>query len=76
MLPGASAAEASFVAEDIVRAARAQPLGGVHVTVSVGVAASRRGRRFCFDEVFAEADVALYEAKREGRDAVRIALAA
>lgn len=73
LLPGATAAEAAQVADGIVRAARAEPLGDVPVTVSVGVAASTPGTSFSFDDVFAAADTALYQAKRGGRDAVRIA---
>jgi hypothetical protein len=40
------------------------------VTMSFGVAASAGGRAFDFEAVFAEADAALYEAKRSGRDRV------
>jgi diguanylate cyclase (GGDEF)-like protein len=43
----------------------------VTVTVSVGVARARRGRRT--DDLFGDADVALYEAKRAGRNRTRIA---
>ena len=43
----------------------------VTVTVSVGVARARRGRRT--DDLFGDADVALYEAKRAGRNRTRVA---
>jgi diguanylate cyclase (GGDEF)-like protein len=75
LLPGATAMEAGLVAEDILRASRAEPLDGVPLTVSVGVAASVSGTTFSFEDVFAAADAALYEAKHGGRDAVRIAAA-
>jgi PleD family two-component response regulator len=44
--------------------------GGVEVTLSLGVSASERGDAFDYAAVFAEADAALYEAKRSGRDRV------
>jgi len=51
----------------------------LHVTISFGVAGSTPGE-FDYESVFAEADLALYEAKRAGRNRVRtrgaIALAA
>jgi PleD family two-component response regulator len=42
----------------------------VEVTLSLGVSASQRGEVFDYAAVFAEADAALYEAKRLGRDRV------
>jgi diguanylate cyclase (GGDEF)-like protein len=47
--------------------------GGVSVRISIGVAASRRGEPFDYEAVFAKADAALYEAKRNGRDQVCLA---
>ena len=38
--------------------------------MSFGVAASQEGHAFDFDTLYAEADVALYRAKRGGRDRV------
>jgi diguanylate cyclase (GGDEF)-like protein/PAS domain S-box-containing protein len=43
----------------------------IPVTVSVGVARARRGRRT--DDLFGDADVALYDAKRAGRNRTRVA---
>ena len=43
----------------------------IAVTVSVGVARARRGRRT--DDLFGDADVALYEAKHAGRNRTRVA---
>jgi PleD family two-component response regulator len=42
----------------------------VRVTLSCGVAASRPGSTFDYEQVFAAADGALYEAKRSGRNRV------
>ena len=46
----------------------AEVVAGLSVTVSIGVAAHRPGMDA--DEIFAEADAALFEAKRAGRDRV------
>ena len=45
-------------------------MAGVKLTMSFGVSASKWGSEFDYDAVFAEADAALYEAKRGGRDQV------
>ena len=50
-----------------------EPIGGLRVTLSCGVAASAAGSTFVYDDVFAAADAALYEAKGDGRDCVRAA---
>jgi diguanylate cyclase (GGDEF)-like protein len=71
LLPGATAADAAAVAETLRQAVAAEPLAaGRRMTMSFGVSASGAGGGFDFDAVFAEADAALYEAKRSGRDAV------
>jgi PleD family two-component response regulator len=41
--------------------------------MSFGVGASERNTPFDYSDVFARADAALYRAKREGRDRVRLA---
>lgn len=69
VMPGAGAQQALEIAEGLRVAVRATPMAGLHVTMSFGVAASPPGR-FDFDEVFAAADLALYNAKRLGRDRV------
>ncbi len=72
LLPGADEAAATTVARNLHEAVRAGAVGGVHVTMSFGVASSG-GRHFDYDELFAKADAALYEAKAAGRDRVVVA---
>ncbi len=71
LLPGADREQAAVVAESLRQAIECEPLGGgVDVTISCGVSASPRGSRFEYEGVFAEADLALYDAKRSGRNRV------
>src|SRR5947207_3268564 len=71
LLPGADGHQTRELAEELREAVCAGAVGGgVEVTVSLGVSASRRGEAFDYAAVFAEADAALYEAKRSGRDRV------
>jgi diguanylate cyclase (GGDEF)-like protein len=71
LLPGADGYRTRELAEELREAVSAGAVGGgVEVTVSLGVSASRRGEAFDYAAVFAEADAALYEAKRSGRDRV------
>ena len=71
LLPGADSAQTCALAEELRQAVSSEPLGGgVDVTLSLGVSASERGETFDYAQVFAEADAALYEAKRLGRDRV------
>ena len=44
--------------------------GDQRLTMSFGVSASPRGGQFEYQDVFGEADMALFEAKRSGRDRV------
>ena len=69
LLPGATDAYATAVAQKLRRAVAQRPRGGHAVTMSFGVAASD-ARGFDYNAVFAQADRALYEAKRTGRDRV------
>ena len=63
--------EASMATAEQFRAAVAdEPIEGLDVTVSVGVASSAPGTSFVWDEVFARADAALYQAKADGRNRV------
>lgn len=71
LLPGADLGRAAAVAEQLREAVEGEPIaGGIEVTLSCGVGASRRGSRFVYDDVFTAADAALYEAKRTGRNRV------
>ena len=72
LLPGSDAAGSAEVAESLRRAVSVDSVGGRSMTISFGVSASARGGRFDYDAVFAEADAALYEAKRSGRNRVCI----
>jgi diguanylate cyclase (GGDEF)-like protein len=72
LVPGADLKVAETVGESLHEAVGGEVLGGgVQVTMSCGVSASRRGETFDFDAVFRSADAALYEAKRCGGDRVR-----
>ncbi len=74
LLPGADIDQAAAMAEQLRHHIAGQTVGdGQHVTMSFGVAASAHQTRFDYDTVFAQADYALYEAKRDGRDRVRLA---
>jgi diguanylate cyclase (GGDEF)-like protein len=71
IVPGAELDDTAVVAESLQATISAEPLtGGIAVTMSCGVSASRRGEPFDFDSVFRSADAALYEAKRCGGNRV------
>jgi diguanylate cyclase (GGDEF)-like protein len=71
LMPGSELAEAVAFADQLCAAVADQELGGRRVTLSCGVASSGAGQSFRYEEVFAAADAALYEAKRSGRNCVR-----
>jgi diguanylate cyclase (GGDEF)-like protein len=69
VLPGMDLAEGTEIAERVRSLVLDSRPAGVEITVSLGVAeASGAGVRF--DRLYAEADAALYEAKRQGRNRV------
>lgn len=72
LLPGATASEAAELAEQLRATILAERHGGLSVTMSFGVSASQPSS-FDYEEVFAAADRALYEAKDAGRNCVRVA---
>jgi diguanylate cyclase (GGDEF)-like protein len=74
LLPGSDVAQTAALAEQLRKGiGEGLPAGNVHVTVSIGVGASKKGESFDYGAVFAEADAALYRAKRSGRDRVELA---
>jgi diguanylate cyclase (GGDEF)-like protein len=73
LLPGSELAEAVAFADQLCAAIAAERFGEMRVTLSCGVATSGAGSTFQYDEAFAAADAALYEAKRAGRNGVRAA---
>ena len=72
LLPGAGSEETAALAEQLRKTVEGEALGGIGLTMSFGVSASARGERFDYERVFAAADAALYEAKRTGRNRVRV----
>jgi diguanylate cyclase (GGDEF)-like protein len=74
LLPGSDLDHAEDLAERLrARVGVESVAGGIAVTMSFGVAASARNEPFDYSSVFTKADAALYRAKREGRDRVRLA---
>jgi diguanylate cyclase (GGDEF)-like protein len=69
VLPGATPQDAAALAEDLRAAIASQPLAGLEVTMSFGVAGSGDAG-FDGRAVLATADEALYAAKAAGRDRV------
>jgi diguanylate cyclase (GGDEF)-like protein len=71
LLPGSDLAQSAELAEQLRSGiADSSVAGGVGVTMSFGVGASRNGERFDYAKVFKMADAALYRAKGNGRDQV------
>ncbi|HWX96944.1 MAG TPA: diguanylate cyclase [Solirubrobacteraceae bacterium] len=74
LLPGSDLDRAEDLAERLrARVGVESVAGGIPVTMSFGVAASAPSESFDYGTVFAKADAALYRAKHEGRDRVRLA---
>lgn len=71
LLPGADLARSFEQAERLRQAIENQSVGdGQQITMSFGVAASRRSTGFLYETVSGEADCDLYDAKRTGRNRV------
>ena len=70
LLPGADLRSTAELAGRLHAAVAAEPIAGLPITISLGVAASTPGTPFSWDDVFDRADAALYRAKQGGRDQV------
>ena len=70
VLPGAGHADAVAAAERIRAAVAAEPIAGIAVTVSAGVASCLHPRQRTVEAVIGRADAALYTAKALGRNRV------
>jgi diguanylate cyclase (GGDEF)-like protein len=70
LLVGMDAPTALDRAERIRAAVSEQPLAGMKLTVSVGLATCPSGVAFDYEDLFASADAALLSAKASGRDRV------
>ena len=74
LIPGLGLAETAELAERLRGAVAAQVYAnGIRVTMSIGVTKSTAGPELDFTSLSEGVDAALYEAKREGRNQVRIA---
>lgn len=77
VLNNCSSSEAAARAEQIRSRIASQPVqttgGALSITMSLGVLASEDWDLYLAEEVLREADVALYKAKAEGRNCVRLA---
>jgi diguanylate cyclase (GGDEF)-like protein len=71
LLPGANREQAEVMAERLRQGVLADTVGGgLRVSMSFGVSASSRDQAFDYQRISEEADAALYEAKRLGRNRV------
>jgi diguanylate cyclase (GGDEF)-like protein len=74
LVPGSNLEQTAELAERLREAISDEHLGsGLELTMSLGVGASERRERFDYAAVFAQADTALYRAKRGGRNRVCVA---
>jgi diguanylate cyclase (GGDEF)-like protein len=74
LLPGSNLAVSAGLADKLHAAVSDSSFdNGARITMSLGVSASGESGAFDYQSVFAAADLALYEAKRSGRDRVCVA---
>ena len=73
VMPGAAVEECEGLAHQLCRTVEKSLGESVNLTISFGVNASRHGEAFDYDTIFAGADAALYAAKQDGRNQVRVA---
>ena len=73
LVPGADRATSEEIAERLRAAVAEVDTQGLSITMSFGVAATDAGEAFDYEAQFAAADAALYRAKADGRDRVRVA---
>jgi diguanylate cyclase (GGDEF)-like protein len=74
LVPGSDIVHTAELADRLREGIAADPVGeGLTVTISLGVGASQQNERFDYSAVFADADAALYRAKRSGRNRVCVA---
>jgi diguanylate cyclase (GGDEF)-like protein len=72
LLLGGTPAATGVTAEQLRACVAADPIVGLDLSVSIGVASSTPGTPFVWDDVFNRADAALYRAKADGRDRVTV----
>lgn len=70
LVPGSDVLQGAHLAERIRAAVAEQDYSGNKLTISLGVAATKRGEAFDYEASFAAADAALYRAKDSGRNRV------
>lgn len=74
LVPGSDLEHTAKLAEGLREGVASDPVAeGIKITMSLGVASSKRNERFNYTSVFALADAALYRAKRSGRNRVCVA---
>ena len=73
LLLGGTRDAAEAVAEQLRAAIADEPIAGLEVTVSIGVAATDAGCAFVWADTYAQADRSLYEAKANGRNRISTA---
>lgn len=70
LVPGGDLPASEQIAQKLRAVVEADPIAGLHITMSFGVSAAAEGA-FDYDVCFTAADAALYRAKADGRNRVR-----